>query len=221
MANRGPIWFTPAKNVRIYGVGIGLVNFGSEEKRSTINGVGIELGIGILAYPWLGTSMSQLDRGRIAEADTAEVVHQLNGINIGILGAMVGGQVNGLSVSGSMGFVDRMNGLMIAPAGCINYELNGVAIGGVLFCDAHRVHGAQIAFLANSANELQGAQIGLFNGAKKIHGGVQIGLINKAKNLKGGVQIGLYNRADKLEGLQIGLINRTASRMTIFFHRQK
>jgi hypothetical protein len=95
-----------------------------------------------------------------------------NGITAGLIGQL-NFQVNGISASLFINFMQKMNGLQMAVLN-ETYILNGLQIG-----------------LSNTGYVAKGMQIGAGNFGDETTG-IQIGILNKTKHLKG-IQIGLWN----------------------------
>ncbi|MBC7778136.1 MAG: hypothetical protein H7246_22075, partial [Phycisphaerae bacterium] len=125
--HRGPVWFTPASETKIHGVSVGAFHFSFNPKKPTkVNGVSVELGLGLLIGMGMSESPSDAHRSTVAEFDSAPCLNQINGLSVSLLGETIGfvapGEVRGLSLSGSMGMVFRVRGVQLAPLGCINWE---------------------------------------------------------------------------------------------------
>lgn len=186
---RGPVWFTPANNTRIYGVGLGAVHFWDDAKPSTINGIGIELGIGILLPVGIGIGPSEAEKDDVLKADTTEIIHHMNGLSISASGAVGHGNMNGISINGIGTAAGHMRGAQFAMVMCVDWTLSGLSVS--MANDAYEVRGAQVSIIGNSSARHFGLQIGGMNRAKRMRG-LQIGIGNKSKDLRG-LQIGLWN----------------------------
>ena len=192
--HRAPIWFTPAKNTQIHGVSLGLVNFWDRTNYGKINGIGVELGIGILLPVGIGNAASETKPKDVMKNDTMPNLMTINGLNLSATGSVSTNTINGLSINGVGTAAGNMNGIQIAGMLCENWTLNGLS-ASICVNDAYRVRGAQIAMMINKSADHRGLQIGISNTAKQMRG-VQIGVFNKTKKLHG-LQIGLWNNNGK------------------------
>lgn len=106
-----------------------------------------------------------------------------------------------------------MYGLDLGILGNItDYEMNGLALGGLFNSVGESTGAVQIALLVNfAAFDFSGCQIAaLYSATEGTMTGLQLGAANYAGKLSG-IQFGLYNFAETLNGLQIGVINLNKS----------
>lgn len=185
-----PAWYAPAPGVATHGVSLGLVHFWDGSAPARINGIGVELGIGLLLPIAIGKAPSDATVAEALDIDTSATLQVLNGISLSASGHVSTGDMNGIGLNGIASSVKHMRGVQAALMMCFNWELDGASFA-IFFNDDYRVRGAQFAIVGNTSNFHHGLQLGAINSCKKMRG-VQIGLGNKSKNLKG-LQIGLWN----------------------------
>ena len=127
----------------------------------------------------------------------------VQGLDIGIFGCGVEGNMFGLQLSGVLNDVGSSWGT--------------VQFAGIANICAEDLYGCQLSGIANStAQSLYGGQLSIFNQAQTLYG-TQIGLFNKSDNAYG-LQIGLVNIVEGGHGLmQIGLVNVIKSNKNQFF----
>lgn len=116
------------------------------------------------------------------------------GLDIGIFGCRVNGNLFGLELAGVISSVGLSSG--------------SVQMGGIASICEEDFCGCQISGIANSTGQaVYGGQVSIFNMAQSIYG-TQIGVINRCERAQG-VQIGVVNFAEKANrGLvQLGLVN--------------
>jgi len=166
----------------------------------------------------------------------------VKGLEISGLWSNIKGDVVGIQISGlSNDKIVNMRGIQAAGLGNGAVDTKGIQIGGFTnFSD--KVKGMQLGGFANGAVDTKGIQIvGFVNFSDKVKGmqlggfanvsdtvrGVQLsGLINGSYDVKGiqtcimfnsvrtmdGLQIGLVNKSENLRGVQIGLWNVSRKR---------
>jgi hypothetical protein len=169
------IFYLPAKNTTINGLGIGLamqpIDDDGYANRTIVNGLSVEvIGMGFV-LPMAG--------GPIDYSDSTESIPKYT--------------INGLAISpgGVAGHDIVVHGVNISGIATLNQEMHGVSCGGLAnICK--RMKGVSIGGLGNSIGNGKGLQIGAFQHAYQMEG-VQIGLVNQADSMHG-VQIGLLNR---------------------------
>lgn len=149
----------------------------------------------------------------------------LDGIQIGTIGADVKGALDGIQIAGIYTAVESdIDGIQIAGIwSAAGGDLEGAQISGIwnsavdvsllqlsgIFNIAEgNVDGLQFTGIFNSAEgDVVGGQIaGIFNTSKDITGLQIAGIFNVAADVIGG-QIGLLNFGGVVKGVQIGLIN--------------
>jgi hypothetical protein len=110
-----------------------------------------------------------------------------------------------------MGFfneADRMAGVQIGLAmnGTWPSTNAGAQIAGFFNLGGKAMRGAQVAVVANRADDLSGAQVAAVNTGGAVRG-AQIGIVYNDAETLSGVQVGLVNQCTHSTGVQIGLIN--------------
>ena len=117
----------------------------------------------------------------------------VQGLDIGIFGCGVEGNLFGLQLSGVFNDVGSSWG--------------AVQFAGIVNVCAEDFYGCQLSGIANSTGQsLYGGQLSIFNQAQTLYG-AQVGLFNKSESACG-LQIGLVNIAERARGLmQIGVVN--------------
>lgn len=134
-----------------------------------VNGAGLQIGLGNVA-----------DNGAVAQIGLFNLsTKDLAGLQVGGLGCMVHGQMNGLQIASAL------------IGGNSAGTLNGVQIGLSILPISMR-DSTETTHVNNYANSLNGIQIGLW--------------CNRAVHARG-LQLGLVNIADRMSGVQIGLVN--------------
>lgn len=206
MKTRGPIWYVPAVDTRVVGIGANVLTVPSSTN-SIVIGIRFELvGLGLL-IPFVPevVSPSTETRGRYLSQLSASG-ENVYGLELSGAGTRIKGHVAGISLCLIGGVKNRVTGIV----GVLGYnavrDLTGLQFGA--FNSTYRAVGMQAGF-ENRASELEGLQIGAFNGSRG-GAGLQLGVFN-ATSRAAGVQVGLDNRALKLEGLQIGVFNGCAN----------
>lgn len=133
------------------------------------------------------------------------------GIVMSGLANIAGNRVNGLVAGGLLNIMgDDANGVQISGLGSVTGgSHNGLSLSGFLNVSGKEMRGMQVAGLGNiTAGDMSGMQLSaLGNVAGGTMRGVQLAPLNMAMRAKG-VQIGLVNYyKEKLDGLQLGLVN--------------
>ena len=137
--------------------------------------------------------------------------NNVEGVDLALFATDTAGDFTGLQLAGFYNGVGHtMRG--VQAAGLIN-DVKGDVLGIQLAGLANRAggfaEGLQIAGIANLGRDmpgLVGGQLSVFyNSANRLEG-VQIGLLNYAGDVQG-AQIGFINGATSVRGLQIGLFN--------------
>ena len=138
------------------------------------------------------------DFGIIADADN------LNGIQLGAIGANVNGGLNGFQIAGIYtGVSGDVNGAQIAGVYCTaDGDVQGMQLSGV-WNSAHDVAFAQVAGVFNTASgQVMGAQVsGIFNIAEEKLFGVQLsGIFNTAGDVDGIQAAGILKCCRRCKG---------------------
>ena len=189
------IWYLPASNTKINGIGAGLsINSLDFEKADTVktqvNGLAIELiGIGVLLPLTPKSPRFPIDSTRI-EGELKDPIlsnYPINGIAISPGGLWCEAIVNGINISGIGTVTDMVNGFTIAFFQS-HQRINGLSLS--LGDEAIRHYGLHVAGWSE-IYLLKGVQLGLFNTSEETHG-LQLGILNESKKLRG-FQIGLWN----------------------------
>ncbi len=135
------------------------------------------------------------------------------GLDVGLFATDTAGDFTGLQVAGFYNGVGHtMRG--VQAAGFINDvkgDVLGIQLAGLANRSGGFVEGLQVAGIANLGKDmpgLVGGQVSVFYNSANRMDGVQIGLLNYAGDIEG-AQIGLINGATSVKGLQIGLFNAT------------
>ncbi len=162
-----------------------------------------------------------MDFGIVASAEN------LNGIQLGAIGADVEGKLDGIQLAGIFGSVQgNVQGAQIAGVYTTSEgDVSGVQIGGIWAAAEGDVTGGQFSGVWNSAHDIAFIQsAGVFNIAEgKVTGiqssgvfniseekvvGVQAaGVFNAAKDVDGVQAAGIINIAEDVRGGQFGLLN--------------
>lgn len=205
MKTRGPLWYVPAEDTRVIGLGVNVFSAPSTTN-STVNGIRFELiGPGVL-IPFVpeATSPTLETKGNYFSRLSAPG-ENVYGLELSGAGTRIKGHVAGISLCLIGGVKNRVTGIV----GTLGYnsarDVTGLQFGA--FNSTYRTVGVQAGF-ENRASELKGLQVGVFNGSRD-GAGLQIGGFNSTYRAAG-VQVGFDNRASKLKGLQIGVFNGCA-----------
>lgn len=209
------VWYLPASNTQINGLGAGLVfsplNTEKEDTTFTqVNGLALELiGFGILMPLFPKSPNFPVDTTRIQEIlyDKIKTNYKINGIVISPGGHVCESTLNGINISGIGANTVLTNGISIATFQS-HERINGLSIS--LGDDAVRHYGMHIA-VWSEIYMLKGMQLGGLNYSDKAYG-TQIGVYNEAQELRG-LQLGILNKSKKMKGVQIGLWNINSKRM--------
>lgn len=119
-------------------------------------------------------------------------VERLQGMQLGILSAIVDGEMRGVNMGGLLAYS--------------NGDVKGVQISSLANITRGEVCGVQLSALVNVASGLQGAQVGLYNFVDELRG-TQIGLLNVARHHPSGWQVGIINYTQDTIAHKIGLVN--------------
>lgn len=171
---RGPVWFVPAENTSIYGVGVNVFTL-SEVKNADVNGARIELiGPGVLIPLVPDTSAPCWETREEYLENLSAPGEDVRGLEISGAGTVIRGHVVGVSL-GLLGSIkNKVTGLVGTLGWNTARDVTGIQFGG--FNTTYRTAGIQIG-CDNRASELHGIQIGMTNGCRDGHG-IQIGLWN-------------------------------------------
>ena len=202
MKPRGPIWYVPAKNTRVIGIGVNVFSAHSATN-STVNGIRFELiGPGIL-IPFVPEAVSPATETRGSYLSHLSYPGEnVYGLELSGAGTRIRGHVTGISLCLIGGVKNRVTGIVGTLGFNSARDVTGLQFGA--FNSTYRTAGVQAGF-ENRTSELEGLQIGVFNGSRD-GAGLQLGGFNSTYRAAG-VQAGFDNRATKLKGLQIGVFN--------------
>ncbi len=151
--------------------------------------------------------------------------HYVEGVDLGLLGAesesdtglMVDGlysycrgSMDGFQLSGLWSQTRDLAGLQVSGiASRSKGYSSGVQLSGIGNYSAGQGLEVQVAGVVNDCDTLRGGQVAaLANVTEFDAAGAQVGLVNTARLSLEGLQVGLVNSADRLNGVQIGLLNR-------------
>ncbi len=134
------------------------------------------------------------------------------GLFVGGLGVGAGENLTGVAVGGlAVGAGEDLTGIAAALGGVgAGGTIRGVALGG-LGVGAPAVEGAMLAGVAAGGTEVQGVSIapayfGIFDDGHLR--GVSVSAVNNiSSGAQHGLTIGIVNIADRLNGVQLGLLN--------------
>ncbi len=202
MKTRGPVWYVPAENTRVFGIGANVFTV-SFPTNSTVNGIRFELiGTGIL-IPFVPESVSPSTetRGRYLNRLSAPG-ENVYGLELSGAGTRIKGHVTGISLCLIGGVKNRVTGIVGTLGFNSARDVTGLQFGA--FNSTYRTVGVQVGF-ENRVSELEGLQVGVFN-KSRYGAALQIGGFNSTSRAAG-MQVGFDNRATKLKGLQIGVFN--------------
>ena len=139
--------------------------------------------------------------------------NNVEGVDLALFATDTAGDFTGLQLAGFYNGVGHtMRG--VQAAGFINDvkgDVLGIQAAGLANRAGGFAEGLQIAGIANLGKDmpgLVGGQLSVFYNSANRLDGVQIGLLNYAGDIEG-AQIGLINGATSVRGLQIGLFNAT------------
>ena len=186
---------------------------------------GLAIGLANRSASVWGIQMAPLDvqanEARGIQVGFDSIADRFYGIQLGLVGAAAGGRPyhpwptyddeTGLSAGFQLGgiLVFAGNFWGVQAAAIVGAEdLRGVQLA--LFSAADTVNGIQLGGWNYADKTLRGLQVGVVNrtGSLKIQEGVQVGAVNRCSGELHGLQVGVYNDAGKLQGVQIGLLNR-------------
>lgn len=156
------------------------------------------LDIGLSAFTRTEMSGVALQAANWVEGD-------MTGLQIGLLGNVVGGTAIGAQFGGIISWNrGPVTGFEMSPVN-LNGSFDGVQLG-LLNMNKGAARGLELGIANINLSELSGCSIGLLNCADTF-AGAQFGLVNIVARSGRGVQFGVFNAAESYEGLQIGLLN--------------
>ena len=141
------------------------------------------------------------------------------GVQAGLFGAISERRANGVQVGGVFAGSERGSGICAAGLLAVDERLDGVCIGG-LMAGADRLEGVALAGLLASASTGHGVvaalgftstgnALALANAPSEPFTGIQLaGIGNFGMDVRGVQLAPFFNVAEKLQGAQIGFINR-------------
>ncbi|MBN2449941.1 MAG: hypothetical protein JXR77_06110 [Lentisphaeria bacterium] len=180
----GVAW--PFANSHVTGLRLGLVAPTGEDCVD-----GLDLGVIQSGKAMRGLSVS------IANAGEGEAVGVSVGGLVQVSGDLLGLQLGGLvPLPGAVVDGDATGAQVCPSMGVIGGNLRGVQVTG-LVGEAQGVAGVQLAGVSCLTDRIAGAQLAL--------------LWNEATTVRG-MQLGIWNRCQRLDGIQIGLINVVGAR---------
>lgn len=214
----------------MHGIAIGGIGAGSG---GDINGIaigGIGLGAGGhlrgVAIGGIGTGAGGNVRGIAIGGLGVGAGGHAEGLLIGGLGVGAGGNVRGvLLAAGGVGAGGSLTGLKIAGLGLgAGGNVTGVQIAGIGMGAGGALQGISIAGVGLGAVTIEGLAVAPAMGAQDIRGvviapaylrvenggtmtGLSVSAFNRIQGTQRGLAIGLLNIADRLDGVQIGLLN--------------
>ena len=160
--NYFPIWTFHQKNANIHGVSVGLYSGYDYPRRTTTNGLKLELlGLGMFSFDAPNHSPISINEAEFSKVISDTISEKINGVVASSIGHYCNCNVNGISISIFAKLERRVNGISFALFGN--------------FVEIHR--GIQFAVISNETYKLRGVQIGLFNKSHDTKG-FQIGLFN-------------------------------------------
>ncbi len=174
MTTRGPVWYVPAENTCVNGVGLNVLTVPAVTN-SVVNGVRIEvIGPGFLIPLAPDTASPCWETRDEYLTNVSAPGEHVYGLELSGSGTAIEGHIVGVSLGLIGGIKNKVTGVV----GTIGYntarEVTGIQVSS--FNTTYRTAGIQAGF-DNRASELEGIQLGLFNGCRDGHG-IQIGLWN-------------------------------------------
>lgn len=199
-------------------VGSTLLNIGLFSSQNRLNGLGVNILGGVVGRDVNGVQVAgffNMAGGSMRGIQAAGITNingnNLTGISASGLFGITGRNARGIIVSGLANIAgDNLRG--VAAAGLLNVnggKSAGVQLSGLANINGGQFRGIMLSGLMNVAGDtLRGIQTAaLLNVAAGEMRGIQAGAMNVAVYAKG-LQIGLVNfYSDRLDGIQIGLIN--------------
>ena len=215
---------------RVHGIGVGVIGVGAGGglRGVMLGGIGVGSGGSIRgitlggAGVGAGGEMRGLQVGGIGVGSGGG----LTGISVGGIGAASGGDVRGLTIAGvGVGSGGRITGISLAGLGIgSGGGMTGIQLAGLGLGTGGTLRGLSVAGLAVGAPRIEGVAAAAAVGGQEVRGAVLAPLFFRIENdgtLRGmsasavnwiqgsqrGLTIGLVNFAQRLDGLQVGLLN--------------
>ncbi len=174
MRTRGPVWYVPAEDTRVIGVGVNVFTVPTVTN-SFVNGVRIEvIGPGIVLPLAPDTASPCWETREEYLANVSAPGENVYGLELSGTGTLMEGRIVGISLGWIGSIKNKVTGLVGTLGVNTARDVTGIQVGG--HNTTYRTAGAQIGF-SNRASELYGLQLGVFNGCHDGHG-IQIGLLN-------------------------------------------
>lgn len=161
---RNIIWLTPVGyNTEINGLALGGIASGVHSDSLIVNGLNIEIGIGLFFFPYLflNPNVETFESDSIDHSFNEHLI-KLNGVSISLMGHCANSKINGISLNSIAAMHSQCDGVLATIGGSLVGNFSGLMIAGI----------------RNYADAGKGLQISVFNSCSKLKG-FQIGLINK------------------------------------------
>lgn len=180
------------KGISVGGVGLGV---GRHAHGIFVGGLGMGVG-GDLS----GVAIGGLGMG---------VGGSMSGISVGGLGTGVGGDAKGLMISGvGQGVGGDFQGINLAGiGGATGEDFTGLGIGGIGLGVGGHLKGIVIGGVGVSADRTSALTAALATTRGRQMSGVTISAYNRWHESMSGLAIGVVNITDRLNGVQLGLLN--------------
>jgi len=169
-----------------------------------------------LAFNILGGRVHSLQGMEIGLGLNMEV-YGVDGMQMGIVGNVAGGTVQGIQLGVGGNWAGSVRGLQIAAGfNGAKKRLDGVQISAganlAMHENTHPHNGLQATAGVNVVSgSFYGAQLGSVNVATRTTAGMQFGVVNVSAQRMTGAQFGMVNHTTKGSGLQLGVVNSSAS----------
>ena len=135
----------------------------------------------------------------IAVGGVVAYTSEMTGITVGGLLADGGGLMKGIAVGGVVAYTSEMTGLTAGGLVAFSDDTTGIAVAG-LWTNGERMTGLAVGGVFTTCRDITGLQFA--------------GFLNRAENVRG-VQIGIVTYCKKLNGIQLGLLNRVNGKISL------
>lgn len=218
------------RGIMLGGVGVGA---GRDVRGLSFGTIGVGAGGDVrgIAIGGIGAAAGGSVRGIMLGGIGAGAGGDARGLMFGTIGAGIGGNARGITIGGvGVGAGGSIRGLTVGGIGVgAGGNISGITVGGVGVGSGGTLRWLTVGGVGVGAPRIQGIAIGSVVGAERTNafviapalfrttpggrmGGAAISSVNYIPGSQRGLTVGLVNYTERLNGLQVGVVNIVADR---------
>jgi hypothetical protein len=213
------------RGIMLGGLGVGA---GGDVRGLAVGGVGLGAGGSLrgIAVGGIGTGIGGDLRGMAVGGIGAGIGGSVRGMAFGGIGVGAGGSVRGITIGGvGVGVGGSVRGITVGGIGVgSGGGTHGITVGGIGVGTGGTASGITVAGLGVGAPRIRGGAAAMIVATENARGvviapalfrterggrltGASLSSVNAIRGTQHGLTIGLVNYAERLQGVQIGVIN--------------